>query len=110
MALPTLTDEQRAQALEKAAQARHLRAKLKADIASGKVSLTGLLDGDFGPYSDTPDIVKKTRALQLLKAMKDVGTVKAEALMNQCNITENRRLGGLGQDQRRRLKQALEEM
>ena len=36
MSLPTLTPEQRAQALEKAAQARQLRAKLKEDIAAGK--------------------------------------------------------------------------
>ncbi|PZU00890.1 MAG: integration host factor [Gordonia sp. (in: high G+C Gram-positive bacteria)] len=110
MALPTLTPEQRSQALEKAAQARQLRAKLKSDIADGKVDLKDLLDDDFGPYADSPEIVKKTKTLQLLQAVKGIGTVKAETLMTQCNITENRRLGGLGLDQRRRLKQALDEM
>ncbi|MEW1938402.1 integration host factor, actinobacterial type [Dietzia maris] len=110
MPLPTLTPEQRTQALEKAAQARQLRAKLKADIAAGKVSLPSLMEDEFGPYADTPEIVNKTKVLQLLQAVKGIGTVKAETLMAQCNIAENRRLGGLGQDQRRRLKQALEEL
>ena len=34
MSLPTLTPEQRTQALEKAAQVRQLRAKLKADMTA----------------------------------------------------------------------------
>ena len=108
MALPTLTAEERAQALEKATQARQLRAQLKADIASGKVTLRSLLEGKFGPYSDTPEVVNKTKAVQLLQSVKGVGAVKAQTLMSQCNIAENRRFGGLGQDQRRRLTQALE--
>ncbi|AVM66187.1 integration host factor [Dietzia cinnamea] len=110
MSLPTLTPEQRAQALEKAAQARQLRAKLKEDIAAGKVTLPALMDDEFGPYADTPEIVNKTKVVQLLQAVKGIGTVKAETLMAQCNIAENRRLGGLGRDQRRRLTQALAEV
>ena len=39
MALPTLTDEQRKAALEKAAQARHARAELREKVKTGKVSL-----------------------------------------------------------------------
>lgn len=110
MALPTLTPEQREQALEKAAQARQLRAKLKADITVGKVSLVDLLNGELGPYTDAAERVNKTKVLQLLQAVKGVGTVKAGTLMSQCGIAENRRLGGLGQDQRRRLTQALEDL
>src|SRR3546814_4870083 len=52
MSLPTLTPEQRAQALEKAAQARQLRAKLKEDLAAGKVTLPALMDDELGPRSE----------------------------------------------------------
>lgn len=110
MALPTLSPEQRAQALEKAAKARQKRAQLKADIASGKVPLTDLLAGKLGPYADSPEIVAKTKVLQLLQSVDRVGKVKAQALMDQCSIAENRRLGGLGQDQRRRLTDALDSL
>ena len=44
MALPTLTDEQRKAALEKAAQARHARAELREKVKTGKVSLKEVLD------------------------------------------------------------------
>ncbi len=46
MALPQLTDEQRKEALEKAAQARHERAELREKIKSGKVTLEEVLDSD----------------------------------------------------------------
>ena len=39
MALPQLTDEQRKQALEKAAAARHARAELREQIKKGEKSL-----------------------------------------------------------------------
>ena len=44
MALPTMTEEQRAAALEKARIAREKRAALKADIKAGKKSLVVLPD------------------------------------------------------------------
>ena len=43
MALPQLTDEQRKEALEKAAKVRAERAQLKKDLASGKVSFKQVL-------------------------------------------------------------------
>ena len=49
MALPTLTPEQRADALEKAAEARKKRAELKGELKSGKRTLADVLqqaDGD----------------------------------------------------------------
>ena len=39
MALPTLSDEQRAQNLKKAAEARHARAELREKIKNGEVTL-----------------------------------------------------------------------
>jgi guanylate kinase len=43
MPLPTLTDEQRKQALAKAAEARRARAELKAQLKAEKVSLRDVL-------------------------------------------------------------------
>ena len=43
MALPTLTPEQRQQALAKAAEARKRRAELKGELKSGKKSLKDVL-------------------------------------------------------------------
>lgn len=44
MALPQLTDEQRKQALEKAAAARHARAELREQIKKGEKSLESVLN------------------------------------------------------------------
>ena len=46
MALPQLTDEQRKEALEKAAAARHARAELREQIKTGKVSVKEVLESD----------------------------------------------------------------
>ena len=46
MALPQLTDEQRKQALEKAAAARHARAELREQIKKGEKSLESVLNSD----------------------------------------------------------------
>jgi hypothetical protein len=43
MPLPVLTDEQRKQALEKAAIARKKRAELKGQLKSGKLTLRDVL-------------------------------------------------------------------
>ena len=40
MTLPTLTPEQRAQALEKAAAARSQRARIKSELKSGELKLS----------------------------------------------------------------------
>ena len=48
MPLPVLTDEQRKQALEKAAEARRKRAEIKGQLKSGKLTLRDMLsrEGD----------------------------------------------------------------
>ena len=43
MALPTLTPEQRADALKKAAEARKKRAEIKGELKSGKRTLADVL-------------------------------------------------------------------
>lgn len=106
--LPTLTDEQRVAALEKAKASRVFRAQLKKDIGNGTVDIADLIKGELGAFSeDEAALVNKTRVLDLLKAVRGVGAVRAAELMNQVDINERRRLGGLGARQREALVDKL---
>jgi hypothetical protein len=94
MALPTLTEEQRRQALEKAAIARRKRAELKAELKSGRTSLAQLL----GRAGD--DTVAKMKVSSVLEALPGVGKVRARKIMERLDISATRRIRGLGAKQR----------
>ena len=96
MALPQLTDEQRKAALEKAAQARHARAELRANIKSGKVTLEEVLD------SDDP-IANRMKVSALIESLPGYGKAKATKIMDELGISASRRVKGLGARQREQL-------
>ena len=100
---PTLTPEQRAAALEKAAYARKARAELKDDLKSGRVSLGQLL-----AKAGSDDTVGKMKVLAVLESLPGTGKVKARRLMEQVGISDTRRLQGLGAKQREVLLEAIE--
>ena len=100
MPLPTMTPEQRADALAKAAEARTARSELLAKVKSGELTARQVLERD-------DDIAKKTRVAQVLRALPGYGTAKVTALMASCEIDEKRRVGGLTGGQRARLVEAL---
>lgn len=97
MPLPVLTDEQRRQALLKAAEARRKRAELKAELKSGKRTLKDVLSrqGD--------DTVGKMRVSTVLESLPGVGKVRARKLMEKLDISASRRIRGLGAKQRESL-------
>ncbi len=95
MALPTLTPEQRAAALEKAAASRKARAELREELKSGKVTLVEVLD-----KAQTDELVGKTKVLYLLESLPKVGKVKARDIAESVGIAETRRVAGLGARQR----------
>jgi hypothetical protein len=97
MALPTLTAEQRQQALEKAAEARRKRAELKAQLKSGNHSLSQVLrqSGD--------DTVGKMKVSAVLESLPGVGKVRARKIMERLEISETRRVRGLGAKQKEAL-------
>lgn len=99
MALPPLTPEQRAAALEKAAHARRVRAELKERLKHSTVSLREILDA-----GQTDDVVGKLRVLALLEAMPGVGKVRAARIMERLEISPSRRVRGLGAKQRTALE------
>ena len=98
MPLPQLTDEQRKQALEKAAEARRKRADLKQQLKNGQLTLRQILDTDLkDPAGET---VGKMKVAAVLEAMPGVGKVRAKKIMERLDISSSRRIRGLGAKQR----------
>ena len=94
MALPPLTPEQRAAALEKAAVARRERAAVKNRLKYAQGSLKEVIaDGKDN------DVVGKMKVSALLESMPGVGRVRARQIMEEVGISESRRVRGLGQNQ-----------
>jgi transposase len=96
--LPTISDEQRRAALEKAAEIRRARADLKEQLKSGKTTLTAVLD-----RAEAEEMVGKLKVSAVLQAMPGIGKVKSAQIMEKLKIAESRRLRGLGDQQRRAL-------
>ena len=98
VALPQLTEEQRAAALEKAAAARRVRAELKDRLKHGGTNLKEVLD-----QSDSNEVLGKMKVSALLEALPGVGKVRAQQIMERLEIAPSRRLRGLGERQRKAL-------
>lgn len=94
---PQLTEEQRRQALAKAADARRKRAALKESLKSGRTTFRELLD------RTQDDIVGKMKVSAVLESLPGVGRVGARKLMERLDISDSRRLRGLGEKQRENL-------
>ncbi len=99
MALPPLTPEQRAAALEKAAAARRARAELKVRLKSSGASLADVLAS-----GEIDDAVGKMKVVAVLEAMPGVGKVRAQKIMEKLEISPSRRVRGLGAKQREALQ------
>ncbi len=95
---PQLTPEQRAAALVKAAEARRVRADVKARLKMGTVTLNELIT-----QADSDPIVAKIKVLAVLESLPGVGKVTARRKMEEIGIAESRRLSGLGPQQRDKL-------
>ena len=94
MPLPVLNEEQRRQALEKAAEARRKRAEVKGELKSGKRTLSDILN------EQGSDTVGKMKVSTVLESLPGVGKVRARKLMEKLDISASRRVRGLGAKQR----------
>ncbi|MHB1489623.1 30S ribosomal protein S13 [mine drainage metagenome] len=94
MALPPLTPEQRAAALEKAAAARQARAEIKNRLKYSQGSLSEVI-----AQGQQDDVIGKLKVVALLESLPGVGKVKARAIMSEVGISETRRVRGLGPHQ-----------
>ena len=97
---PPLTPEQRADALAKAAEARAARAEIKARLKMGSMTLAEALASDDGN-------VGKLKVVSLLESLPGVGKVKARKIMEDVEIADNRRVQGLGAQQKLKLLDLL---
>ena len=100
MPLPQLSDEQRKEALEKAAAARHARAELRDQIKKGEITLEEVLD------SDDP-VATRMKVSALIESLPGYGKAKATKIMDELGISASRRVKGLGARQREQLLEAL---
>lgn len=97
MPLPTLTEEQRRQALEKAAEARKARAEVKHKLKAGTLRLAQVL-------AQPDDVtVGKMKVSAVLEALPGVGKVRARKIMEKLEVSPSRRVRGLGEKQRQAL-------
>ena len=99
---PSLTPEQREQALAKAAEARRARAELKEKLKMGSITLRELLD-----KAESDDHVGKMKVLAVIEALPGLGKVKARRTMDDIGIADTRRVRGLGEQQRKALLEAF---
>lgn len=96
---PPLSEEQRRQALEKAAIARRKRADLKEQLKRGNTNLKDLLE------RTDDEIVGKMKVSTVLESLPGVGRVRAKKIMERLDISESRRMRGLGAKQKGNLLQ-----
>ena len=101
MALPNQTPEQRKEALEKAAAARHARAELRADIKSGKITVKEVLTAEGNP------VIDKLKVKDMIASLPGYGKAKVAHIMEELNISDTRRIKGLGARQREALIEKL---
>lgn len=94
MALPPLTPQQRAAALEKAAESRRARAEIKNNLKNSRTSLSKVIE-----LGMTDDVIGKMRVVALLESLPGVGKIKAQAIMTDVGIAASRRIRGLGPHQ-----------
>lgn len=98
MALPPLTPEQRASALQKATAARQARAEVKNRLKYSQGTISDVI-----AQGRQDDVIGKLKVVALLESLPGVGKVKARAIMSEIGISETRRVRGLGPHQAKAL-------
>lgn len=99
---PQLSEEQRQQALAKAAEARRVRAEVKELLKTGSMTVSELL-----ARAESDEIVAGLKVESLLSSLPGTGKIKAKRLMESLGIAENRRVRGLGEKQKEALLKEL---
>jgi len=99
MALPSLSPEQRAEALAKAGIARKERADVKNRLKRGTATIAEVIK-----EGASDDVIGKIKVSALIESMPGVGKVRAKQIMERLGIAEGRRVRGLGANQRAALE------
>ncbi|GAB2544307.1 integration host factor, actinobacterial type [Brachybacterium huguangmaarense] len=102
MALPPLSPEKRAEALQKAAEARRERAAVKARLKDS----TGRRGEEIRRVieeAESNEVIGRLRVTALLESLPGVGKVKAAQIMEEIGISPSRKVRGLGSHQAEKL-------
>ncbi len=99
---PKSTPEQRQAALAKAAEARRVRAEVKALLSTGSLSLGELFD-----RGDADELVGGMKINAVLVSLPRMGKVTTKRLLEEHGVAENRRVRSLTERQRRDLLDAV---
>ena len=97
---PERTDEQREDALRRAAEARRERAQIRADLRLRQISFAQALA--YEP-------AQRIRVFDLVRAMPGYGNKRASDLLERIGISPVKRVGGLTERQRADLLACFEE-
>jgi len=95
---PKLTAQQRAAALAKSTASRQVRAAVKARVKLGELSLSAVFD-----LAQNDEAIAKMRVAELLESFAGVGKIRALAMLERLQISQTRRVQGLGIAQRQNL-------
>jgi len=105
---PELTPEVRAAALEKATRARRTRAEAKEKLKMGSLNIRELLEQIAGDGEESRALAS-LKVLSALESMPGIGKVRARRLVEELRISPERRLQGLGRNQRQTLLDYFEQ-
>lgn len=94
--------EERLASLEKAKIARRARAAAKERLKFGEVSVE-----EFIASAADDEAIARMPVSQFLRAVPGIGAARAAAIMAEVGISENRRVGGLGNRQTAELVKRL---
>jgi len=100
---PQLTAEERTRALEKAKISRQMRASIKLRIKSGELSIADVIE-----LAKSDEAIAKMRVLEMVESKSGVGKIRAKALLERLEISESRRVQGLGRHQLKGLLKEFE--
>ncbi|HHV79810.1 MAG TPA: integration host factor [Firmicutes bacterium] len=96
MSLPTLSIDEKKEALQKAQAMRKKRSELRNALKKGEVTLSDILASE-------DEVTSRMRVSYLLRSLPRVGKIKAQKIMEEIGIDEARRIQGLGKRQREAL-------
>lgn len=105
MTSPQMPEVDRVAASRAAVAARQERAKLKARLRSGEISPLKVLEQS----QDATAVAAKLRATDFLMSLPAIGVTKGARILDELKISEKKRLGGLGPQQRERLEEYIRE-
>lgn len=98
MVVPDRSTTERAEALNHALEARRRRAAVKAALKSKELDLIDVFE-----MAEEDPVLMRTRVVDLLCSLPRVGPKTALRIMTQADISESRRVQGLGIRQREEL-------